>query len=50
MGMEHKGERMAGVLYDPTRDELFAAEKGSGAYLNGDAHERLEGQQSWRKR
>src|SRR6266404_3527516 len=25
---------VAGVIYDPTRDELFAAEKGSGAYLN----------------
>lgn len=35
LGLEHKGERVAGVLYDPTRDELFAAEKGSGAYLNG---------------
>ncbi len=26
---------IAGVIYDPTRDELFAAEKGSGAHLNG---------------
>ena len=25
----------AGVLYDPTRDELFAAERGHGATLNG---------------
>jgi myo-inositol-1(or 4)-monophosphatase len=25
----------AGVLYDPTRDELFAAERGSGGTLNG---------------
>ncbi len=24
-----------GVLYDPTRDELFSAERGSGATLNG---------------
>jgi myo-inositol-1(or 4)-monophosphatase len=24
-----------GVLYDPTRDELFAAERGQGATLNG---------------
>jgi len=36
LGLEFKGERIAGVLYDPTRDELFAAEKGSGAYLNGE--------------
>jgi myo-inositol-1(or 4)-monophosphatase len=29
------GERIAAVVYDPTRDELFSAEKGSGAQLNG---------------
>src|SRR5678816_1753366 len=34
LAVEYKGERVAGVLYDPTRDELFAAEKGSGARLN----------------
>ena len=28
---------VAGVIYDPTRDELFSAEKGSGACLNGRA-------------
>jgi myo-inositol-1(or 4)-monophosphatase len=27
--------RVAGVVYDPTRDELFTAEQGSGAQLNG---------------
>ncbi|HEY7099059.1 MAG TPA: inositol monophosphatase family protein [Terriglobales bacterium] len=37
LAIERKGERVAGVLFDPTRDELFAAEKGSGAYLNGEA-------------
>ncbi len=26
---------IAGVVYDPTRDELFAAERGAGATLNG---------------
>jgi myo-inositol-1(or 4)-monophosphatase len=36
LGLEHKGQRIAGVVYDPTRDELFAAEKGSGAFLNGE--------------
>ena len=35
MAIEHRGQRVAGVIYDPTRDELFAAEQGSGAYLNG---------------
>ena len=34
MALDYKGERIAGVIYDPTRDELFAAEQGSGAYLN----------------
>ncbi len=28
-------KRVAGVVYDPTRDELFAAEQGRGAHLNG---------------
>ena len=34
MGLEHKGQLIAGVVYDPTRGEMFSAEKGSGAYLN----------------
>jgi myo-inositol-1(or 4)-monophosphatase len=34
LALEHKGKRIAGVVYDPTRDELFAAEQGSGACLN----------------
>jgi myo-inositol-1(or 4)-monophosphatase len=29
------GKRIAGVIYDPTRDELFTAEPGQGAHLNG---------------
>src|SRR5258708_16464522 len=37
LGLEYKNERIAGVVYDPTRDELFSAEKGSGAHLNGRA-------------
>jgi myo-inositol-1(or 4)-monophosphatase len=28
-------ERVAAVIYDPTRDELFSAELGKGAHLNG---------------
>jgi myo-inositol-1(or 4)-monophosphatase len=32
---DEDGEIVAGVIYDPLRDELFAAEKGLGAYLNG---------------
>jgi myo-inositol-1(or 4)-monophosphatase len=34
LGLEYKGKLVAGVIYDPTRDELFSAEKGSGAFLN----------------
>ena len=34
IALDHRGHRVAGVVYDPTRDELFAAEKGSGAWLN----------------
>src|SRR3954471_7279000 len=35
LGLTHKGQRIAGIIFDPTRDELFAAERGSGAFLNG---------------
>jgi myo-inositol-1(or 4)-monophosphatase len=30
-----RGELIAGVIYDPTRDELFSATRGRGAQLNG---------------
>jgi myo-inositol-1(or 4)-monophosphatase len=29
------GELIAGIVYDPLRDELFTTERGKGAYLNG---------------
>ena len=35
LGVEAAGSVVAGVLYDPTRGELFSAEKGKGATLNG---------------
>lgn len=34
LGLAFRGEVVAGVVYDPTREELFSVEKGSGAYLN----------------
>jgi myo-inositol-1(or 4)-monophosphatase len=34
IGLEEHGEPIAGVIYDPIKDEIFWAEKGSGAYLN----------------
>jgi myo-inositol-1(or 4)-monophosphatase len=34
LALERDGELVAGVIYDPIKDELFCAEKGAGAYLN----------------
>jgi myo-inositol-1(or 4)-monophosphatase len=34
IALERDGEIVAGVVYEPTRDEMFWAEKGIGAYLN----------------
>src|SRR6266700_5831881 len=34
IALERDGEIVAGVVYDPTRDEMFWAEKGAGAYVN----------------
>jgi len=35
MGLERSGEVIAGVVFDPLRNEMFTAERGSGAFLNG---------------
>ena len=35
LGLTYRGEVIAGVVFDPIRDELFTAERGSGAFLNG---------------
>ena len=35
LGAEEDGTMVAGVIYDPMRDELFCAERGRGAELNG---------------
>ena len=34
MALEQSGELIAGVIFDPEHNELFTAERGSGAYLN----------------
>ncbi len=34
MGLEQAGDMLAGVIYDPVRDEMFTAERGAGAWLN----------------
>lgn len=35
IALERDGELFAGVIYSPIADEMFVAEKGIGAYLNG---------------
>lgn len=35
IALERSGAIEVAVIYDPTRDELFAAERGQGAHLNG---------------
>jgi myo-inositol-1(or 4)-monophosphatase len=37
IALEHKDEIILGVIYNPLLDELFCAQKGSGAFLNGRA-------------
>ena len=34
IALERDGEIVAGLIYEPTRDEMFWTEKGAGAYLN----------------
>lgn len=35
LGLEVDGRREVGAIYDPSRQELFTAERGQGAFLNG---------------
>lgn len=35
IALEISGEVVTGLVYDPVKDEMFTAEKGKGAYLNG---------------
>ena len=34
LAYEENGEIMSGIIYDPIKNEMFGAHKGSGAYLN----------------
>lgn len=45
IALEHKGEIVAGVVFDPAKDELFAAEKGAGAFVN-ESRLRVSGRRS----
>ncbi len=35
IALEYKGDVIVGVVYEPNLKQLFVAEKGAGAYLNG---------------
>ena len=35
IALEYKKEIILGAIFDPLRDEIFTAEKGKGAFLNG---------------
>lgn len=43
IALEHKGEIISAVVYDPAKDEMFWAEKGSGAWLNDTRRIRVSG-------
>ncbi|MEO1312782.1 MAG: inositol monophosphatase family protein [Pseudomonadota bacterium] len=34
IALEHKGEVVSAVVFDPVKDEMFTAEKGAGAWMN----------------
>ena len=34
IGYEENGEIVSGIIFDPIKNEMFSAHKGSGAYLN----------------
>ena len=46
IALEHKGEIVAGVVYDPTKDEMFYAEKGGGCWLNDNRRLRVSGRRA----
>jgi len=46
IALEHKGEIVSAVVYDPAKDEMFWAEKGSGAWLNDSRRIRVSGRRT----
>lgn len=42
IALEHKGQVVAGVIFDPAKDEMFFAEKGAGSWMN-DSRLRVSG-------
>jgi myo-inositol-1(or 4)-monophosphatase len=43
IALEHKGEIVSGVVFDPAKDEMYFAEKGQGAWLNDNRRLRVSG-------
>ena len=46
IALEHKGEIVSAVVFDPAKDEMFWAEKGSGAWLNDSRRIRVSGRKT----
>jgi myo-inositol-1(or 4)-monophosphatase len=45
IALEHKGEIVSAVVFDPAKDEMFWAEKGQGAWMN-EARVRVSGRRA----
>ena len=43
IALEHKGEIVSAVVFDPAKDEMFVAEKGAGCWLNDTRRLRVSG-------
>ncbi len=43
IALEHKGEIVSAVVFDPAKDEMFWAEKGAGCWLNDAKRMRVSG-------
>jgi len=41
IALEHKGDIILGIVFDPIRNEMFSAEKDNGAFLNGKPLQKL---------
>ena len=46
IALEHKGEIVSAVVYDPAKDEMFWAEKGAGCWLNDNRRLRVSGRRA----
>lgn len=43
IALEHKGQIVSGVVFDPAKDEMFYSERGAGAWLNDSKRMRVSG-------